>query len=791
MQHQRPLGREEHCRWNNRSAVSVTAVRMMTQQSEIHEHCCHTRRRYRHFEALHRRLRDCPALRGLTDGLPPKRLLTARDAPFVMRRRDELDRYLQALLAHAELARHPELQQFLGAEGRTRAACTEVGSSTPLSTPRPAVPAAGKETCMSPESTATGECSTHSNICSGADGENALCATSNSSGDGCTAQGATACSGSSCSSDSNLMLASRTRSAPATSSRLQHSVGTADTAVPPTGCASSVLVRTRRDAGAASEVGCKEGAAVATTSGIETAQPELSAAARRTQHLQSPTGSELKQHQMQHQQQQQQRQEDELEHCGPSLPSAGASCALAKRTARQPSNRSVRARQQVLTGNQLPASTRRLQENDSGDASCSLPRQSPAVPTQPSSPPVPNRMLPQPSLLLEDTAALAGPTEGGHSLAITPTHSDTPAAAATTGTMPCKQRLLLPTAALVSAAEVLQQQQQLDAASEQPGQPAQQQETQLHHPRPSVKPSPLGDADESAPKAHAITAASPASPGSAVRTPARRRSRSRSLRHGSALSALGDASLRSVSPASAGAALPPCESPAILRVAPPPTPGGAEDWAGALPPWGALDADGADADYEDDGPDNSGLIRPLYELVSCVFELRSAGFVRRPVISLVRQLLSLLAGGAIDDLLQRTLSGVLSDQSVAAQLVRLQGQLWPGGVWFARAAAPPGGTPARPPPVSAERYLDWPPPPDAPDVAAALREALHAAAVPAPLLALLGKGAYARALDDVHSMLQSRTLMQHCGFLMLEAALSALFPEIRSTLKAIHTTGPP
>ncbi|KAF6266509.1 PXA domain-containing protein [Scenedesmus sp. NREL 46B-D3] len=70
-------------------------------------------RRYRHFEALHKRLKDAPHYKDLPASLPPKRLLTARDTPFVVRRRDELDCYLQALLCSSLLRTHPELLQFL------------------------------------------------------------------------------------------------------------------------------------------------------------------------------------------------------------------------------------------------------------------------------------------------------------------------------------------------------------------------------------------------------------------------------------------------------------------------------------------------------------------------------------------------------------------------------------------------------------------------------------------------------------------------------------------------------
>jgi hypothetical protein len=193
------------------------------------------------------------------------------------------------------------------------------------------------------------------------------------------------------------------------------------------------------------------------------------------------------------------------------------------------------------------------------------------------------------------------------------------------------------------------------------------------------------------------------------------------------------------------------------------------------------------ADWQDCVQDSTGLIVPLYEVVSCAFELQNQGFVRRPVITIVRQLLSVVAGDAIDEFLQKALANGLSEESISRQLIRLQAQLWPGGVWFARAAAAAAGSvPQKGPPITAEHFLDWAPPADCNEVAEQLRQRLMASNVPSPLLALLGKNAYLKCMDDIYGMMQSKTLMYHLGLTLVETVLVAMFPEIKGTVRAMH-----
>lgn len=192
---------------------------------------------------------------------------------------------------------------------------------------------------------------------------------------------------------------------------------------------------------------------------------------------------------------------------------------------------------------------------------------------------------------------------------------------------------------------------------------------------------------------------------------------------------------------------------------------------------------------------NTGLIEPLCELLSTLFEVKASSFVRRPVMSMVRQLLYLLAGGAVDEFLQRTLSTGLSADIISRQLSRLHRQLFPGGVWFARAAATAAATAGGPqpnitraPPVDITKYLDWVPPADCDAVAEQLRQQLFAYSFPATMVAVVGRTAVNKALSDCYGVLQSKTLMYNMGLTVMEAVLEAMFPEIKVSVKQMHKT---
>ena len=52
------------------------------------------------------------------------------------------------------------------------------------------------------------------------------------------------------------------------------------------------------------------------------------------------------------------------------------------------------------------------------------------------------------------------------------------------------------------------------------------------------------------------------------------------------------------------------------------------------------------------------------------------------VFGVARQMLSLVAGGAIDEWLLSNLRTLRQEHALARVLAHLQAQLWPGGAWF-------------------------------------------------------------------------------------------------------------
>lgn len=65
------------------------------------------------------------------------------------------------------------------------------------------------------------------------------------------------------------------------------------------------------------------------------------------------------------------------------------------------------------------------------------------------------------------------------------------------------------------------------------------------------------------------------------------------------------------------------------------------------------------------------------------------------ILGLARQLLSLVAGGAIDDWLAQQLRTLRQEHTLSRLILSLQASLWPGGTWFLNLQEPP---PVRPPP---------------------------------------------------------------------------------------------
>lgn len=83
----------------------------------------------------------------------------------------------------------------------------------------------------------------------------------------------------------------------------------------------------------------------------------------------------------------------------------------------------------------------------------------------------------------------------------------------------------------------------------------------------------------------------------------------------------------------------------------------------------------------------AGISAPLYEMVDCLFQLQTRGFIRRQVFGMARQALSLVAGEAIDAYLTSRLRSLRQQHTIGRIIQQVQAALWPGGVWFQQAQA--------------------------------------------------------------------------------------------------------
>ena len=195
--------------------------------------------------------------------------------------------------------------------------------------------------------------------------------------------------------------------------------------------------------------------------------------------------------------------------------------------------------------------------------------------------------------------------------------------------------------------------------------------------------------------------------------------------------------------------------------------------------------------------DCTGISSPLYEIIDCLFQLQRKGFFRRQVFGVARQMLSLVAGDAIDVFLVNQLRILRQEHTIARVIHRIQNSLWPGGVWFSYlqqkfqtvGGEEEGGGRGRSPPtlMQSDRYLQATsePPKDADEVKEAVRELMFKRA-PLPLVRLVGKGAYIEGMNDLYEMMQSEVFMYQLGYGALEIAIVHVFPELRGLFGKIE-----
>lgn len=158
---------------------------------------------------------------------------------------------------------------------------------------------------------------------------------------------------------------------------------------------------------------------------------------------------------------------------------------------------------------------------------------------------------------------------------------------------------------------------------------------------------------------------------------------------------------------------------------------------------------------------NAGLSAHLLRLVDRVFCLRSIGAFQWTLYSIMHHVLSALhIDDRLDDLLGSQLAALRTEQSVVKGLRWLRDSLWPGGVWFQRAALT----------EDSEADLAM----EADNTRNALLRLGEESAV---VNNIIGKQRYRESAHDVYEMLQSPTFCAQIGYELVEVMLSTLFPE--------------
>lgn len=188
------------------------------------------------------------------------------------------------------------------------------------------------------------------------------------------------------------------------------------------------------------------------------------------------------------------------------------------------------------------------------------------------------------------------------------------------------------------------------------------------------------------------------------------------------------------------------------------------------------------------------LMDPFDGLVTEIFRLDSRGWWRRRIVFMVRQVLSAMAGDAMDKFIVAQIEAMQREHLIARAIKHLEESLWPKGVWFQRDATSRQAAASNPmSPGSSRGRASSPAPPGVEPaelvrVQRELKKALESKC-PKALYAVLGEEIVTDGLQDLFAMLQSETLGLQIGLSLLEIVVGALFPELRGLLGEIGLLG--
>ncbi|KAG8364285.1 hypothetical protein BUALT_Bualt19G0112500 [Buddleja alternifolia] len=191
---------------------------------------------------------------------------------------------------------------------------------------------------------------------------------------------------------------------------------------------------------------------------------------------------------------------------------------------------------------------------------------------------------------------------------------------------------------------------------------------------------------------------------------------------------------------------------------------------------------------------------PVLNLVDNIFQLKRRGWLRRQVFWMSLQIVQLIMGDAIDDLLLQQIQWLRREDVIAQGIRWIQDILWPNGTFFlslpilsqlngSQANEKPQQTTGKHDrktdtrPGSFERQLE------AARRASDVKKFIFDGA-PTALVSLIGYKQYRRCARDIYYFLQSEVCLKQVGYEIVELVLISIFPELRDVVRDIHEKNP-
>uniref|UniRef100_A0A2P2MMH5 Uncharacterized protein n=1 Tax=Rhizophora mucronata TaxID=61149 RepID=A0A2P2MMH5_RHIMU len=203
------------------------------------------------------------------------------------------------------------------------------------------------------------------------------------------------------------------------------------------------------------------------------------------------------------------------------------------------------------------------------------------------------------------------------------------------------------------------------------------------------------------------------------------------------------------------------------------------------------------------------LTAPMLDLIDVIFQLQDGGWIRRQAFWVVKQILQLGMGDALDDWLIEKIQLLRRGSVVASGIKRVEQILWPDGIFITK-------HPKRRPPISVNKSQSSPLSQQSTEKSTAVssphgqqpteissprlsdeqqQEAARCAKfvyelmidnAPAAIVGIVGRKEYEQCAKDLYFFLQSSVCVKQLAFDLLELLFVSSFPEMEDIFKQLH-----